>query len=74
MQQPEFDFSVLPPAPRSTWQEVPQARFLSWSPGRQAGYCALRDEDSARHALSEDWAEFYRARAKDYWASSKESR
>ena len=28
------------------WQEVPQARFLSWSDARQRAYCALRDKDS----------------------------
>lgn len=50
----------------STWQEVPAARFLSWSHEMQLAYCAKRDEDSANEALSEEWAEFYRQRARDY--------
>lgn len=34
-------------SPDSEWTEVPQARFLSWSPQMQAAYCAARDEDAA---------------------------
>jgi hypothetical protein len=47
-----------------TWKEVPQARFLSWSPERQLLYCALRDEDSA--VVDSDHAEFYLQRARSY--------
>lgn len=50
----------------SAWQEVPQALFLSWSPARQAAYCAARDEDSAEHSLTYDEALWYLARAKSY--------
>lgn len=28
------------------WQEVPQARFLSWPLAQQYAYCAARDSDS----------------------------
>jgi hypothetical protein len=48
------------------WREVPQALFLSWSHERQASYCAARDEDSARDALTPEWAEWYRGRAGYY--------
>lgn len=68
-----FDLNEPNPAPAwkpswpvSSWREVPQARFLSWSPARQLSYCALRDEDSAKYALDSSWAEFYTNRAKMY--------
>lgn len=55
-----------PPWPVSSWQEVPKARYDSWSEERQLSYCALRDEDSAKYALEPSWAEFYTNRAKMY--------
>src|SRR3972149_2177455 len=33
----------------STWQEVPQTHFLSWSEIEQLAYCAARDENSAAY-------------------------
>ena len=51
---------------QSTWREVPQARFLSWSPAMQAAYCRDRDLDSAEHADDEEWEQFYLARANVY--------
>lgn len=33
------------------WQEVPAARFLSWSTVEQLAYCVARDEDSASSAV-----------------------
>lgn len=53
--------------PATYWQEVPQARFLSWSPQMQAAYCASRDLDSAESAANrgED-PEFYLERAEGY--------
>ena len=63
-----FDLADTEDAPvvvtRSTWREVPQARFLSWSPARQLAYCVARDEDAAKHDA--EWAEFYAARAVAY--------
>jgi hypothetical protein len=40
---------------RATWQEVPQARFDSWSVGMQLAYCARRDEASAAEAYEPWW-------------------
>jgi hypothetical protein len=56
-----------PQAGESIWREVPQARFLSWSPAMQASYCASRDLDSAEsaHERGED-PEFYMRRAEAY--------
>lgn len=51
------------------WQEVPQARYLSWSRERQLQYNALRDEASAREAMAQDEperAEWYLQRARSY--------
>lgn len=47
-----------------SWQEVPQALFLSWSSARQLDYCARRDEDSALQ--DNDNRDFYLQRAADY--------
>ncbi|MCR4301822.1 MAG: hypothetical protein NUV51_09450 [Sulfuricaulis sp.] len=58
----EFD-SPLPP---SIWQEVPAARFLSWTWREQLAYCAARDEDSAKHAENDEWQQFYENRARGY--------
>ncbi len=51
----------------SVWQEIPQARFLSWSEEMQRAYCAARDDASAltAHERGED-PEFYRNRASVY--------
>ncbi len=79
---PEFDFGVPSPKDQtggatctqagespatSNWQEVPQARFLSWSRQMQAAYCANRDLASAETAAErgED-PEFYLERAEGY--------
>jgi hypothetical protein len=53
--------------PPSPWHEVPQARFLSWSPQMQYAYCAARDLASAETAYErgED-PEFYQQRAESY--------
>lgn len=50
------------------WREVPQARFDSWSREMQLAYCAARDYDSAAHADSLEWCEFFLARARSYEA------
>lgn len=50
----------------STWQEVPAARFLSWTRREQLAYCAARDEDSAAHEASPEWQLFYLERAAAY--------
>jgi hypothetical protein len=50
----------------SPWQEVPQARFLSWSDAMQRAYCAARDRDSAANSDSLEWCEFFLERAKGY--------
>lgn len=49
------------------WDEVPQARFLSWSKPMQLSYCAARDLNSAEsaHLRGED-PEFYLKRAEQY--------
>lgn len=57
--------SVLPLG-NSTWEEVPQARFLSWSPQGQALYCSQRDEDSAKHEDDPEMRAFYLERAAMY--------
>jgi hypothetical protein len=79
--QPEFDFGGEPcsqagesPAivtecsdlPYSTWREVPQALFLSWSPAMQLAYCARRDEDAILSAESDWWVVFYGRRMEGY--------
>jgi hypothetical protein len=48
------------------WKEVPQARFLSWTPAEQLAYCAERDKDAAEHADHYDEAKWLLARAADY--------
>lgn len=58
--------------PPSTWREVPQARFLSWTPAEQMAYCAVRDEDSASHEASPTWLRFYIERAESYRDLSKQ--
>ncbi len=55
----------------STWNEVPQARFLSWPPAMQAAYCRDRDLDSAEHAEGEEWSQFYLRRANAYDEASR---
>jgi hypothetical protein len=45
------------------WQEVPQARFLSWSPAMQEAYCRRRDLDSAVRSEEPWWQKFYLERA-----------
>lgn len=54
------------PSP-ADWQEVPQARFLSWSIAMQNSYCRARDLDSAISAegRGED-PNFYLERAEMY--------
>jgi len=53
------------------WQEVPAARFLSWSPQLQAAYCAERDEWSAIEATTKDEARFFLERSEHYRRISK---
>ena len=48
------------------WREVPQARFLSWSPAMQMAYCMRRDLDSAACAENDWWRAFYARRAEGY--------
>lgn len=57
---------LLQLSPASDWQEVPQVRFLSWSPAMQAAYCAARDTDSAIYAESVEDAEWFIRRARIY--------
>lgn len=58
----------------STWEEVPQARFLSWSPGMQAAYCAARDEDAAICGVDgPGMTMFYIQRAEMYRCMAKPS-
>lgn len=58
---------VTPPRlSTSSWNEVPQALFLSWSPAMQRAYCSRRDADSSLHAYDPTWAEFFEARALRY--------
>lgn len=62
-QLPTHEADVMLPA-ESEWQEVPQARFLSWSPQMQAAYCAARDEDVALCGWQP--TSFYLERAEGY--------
>lgn len=71
MDQPTF-FDDAADLPVSDWQEVPQARFLSWSDEMQRAYCAARDDDSAAHADDPWLEEFYLRRAIAY--STKETK
>lgn len=48
------------------WQEVPQARFLSWSYAMQLAYCEARDINSATYADTPEAAQWYLDRAKSY--------
>ncbi len=66
-----FDFDASTRPARSTWREVPQARFLSWPPAMQAAYCRDRDLDSAEHAENEGWSQFYLRRANGYDEESR---
>lgn len=55
------------PIVQSTWCEVPQALYLSWSTARQLSYCAARDEDSALDRdTTEEQALWYLQRAQSY--------
>lgn len=56
----------LQPDAEDDWREVPQARFLSWSPRMQAAYCAERDERAALEADDMQLARFYLTRAEGY--------
>jgi hypothetical protein len=56
----------------STWQEVPQPRFLSWSPAMQYRYCAERDRDAAEHSDDYNEAMWFIERAKSYDALAEE--
>lgn len=48
------------------WDEVPQARFLSWSEKMQWAYCAARDQDAALRATSLEEFDWFMARSKMY--------
>jgi hypothetical protein len=48
------------------WDEVPQARFLSWSRGMQLHYCWRRDLDAALRAANDNEATFFLERAAMY--------
>jgi hypothetical protein len=48
------------------WDEVPQARFLSWSEAMQLHYCYRRDLDAALRAECSPNASFYLERAQRY--------
>lgn len=48
------------------WEEVPQARFLSWSTTMQLHYCWRRDLDAATRADSTSDARFFLERAASY--------
>lgn len=65
-----FDEPEAEPEPEDDglpeWQEVPQARFLSWSVPMQFTYCYRRDVDSALRADNDMDAEFYLDRAALY--------
>lgn len=71
---PEFDFDAVAEVDRASpepeepadWQEVPQARFLSWKPGEQLAYCAARDYCAAEHETDPEWCQFYIGRAQGY--------
>lgn len=53
------------------WQEVPQARFLSWTVGEQMAYCAARDIDSAAQADTAEEIDWYLERARSYQEMTK---
>lgn len=57
---------LAPDDDQPDWEEVPQARFLSWSPAMQFAYCAARDEDAACRATTLPEFEWFMARAKSY--------
>jgi len=74
MNTPSFNFDAVEPEPeRSTWTEVPQALFLSWSALRQWAYCRDRDFDSATFADSFEDAQFFIHRAEMYQQMIKEA-
>jgi hypothetical protein len=54
-----FDFD-------STWQEVPQARYLSWPLAQRYKYCEERDRDAAEHAENYHEATWHIERADSY--------
>ena len=68
MIQPNL-FEISSASVEKVWQEVPQARFFSWSPKRQLLYCAIRDEDAARR--DGEFEEFYLTRAALYRQEAK---
>ena len=51
-----------------SWNEVPQALFLSWSTARQLAYCAARDESAVadEYATTLKEAEWFMNRAAGY--------
>lgn len=55
------------------WEEVPQARFLSWSHAHQLHYCWRRDLDAALRAEKTSDAQFFLDRAASYKALYDES-
>lgn len=62
--------SPVPSMPaRGEWQEVPAARFLSWSPAEQLAYCLARDKASLGEVNFDDgeWqVEFFHHRIVGY--------
>jgi hypothetical protein len=58
--------------PRSTWREVPQALFDSWSVLRQLAYCRERDMDGALYAPNDEEALWFKRRADSYTNQMKE--
>jgi hypothetical protein len=54
------------------WQEVPAARFLSWSDAMQLHYCWRRDMDAALRTDSDADATFFLTRANVYKQSLDE--
>lgn len=58
--------SIADDLPESTWVEVPQARFNSWSVEQQLAYCARRDEDAALCCETLEQAQWFQQRAQMY--------
>ena len=50
----------------SDWREIPQPRFLSWTPAEQHAYCMARDLDATARSDTPEEAEFHRRRAHMY--------
>ena len=55
----------------SDWEEVPAARFNSWSDQEQLLYCAARDIDAVAYAASLEEAEWLHERAESYRRMAK---